>query len=248
MSDDSEFEKIVSGLEPDGAEDELPRFDPVTGERVSALDLLNAAIRSQGGKARFVRVRQVGRQNARWYLTVATEGGGEPTELTSLTTKALRNLSNLAERVMEAGGGEMPTPRAGSDKHAVLMNAIQRAKEFEEHGATEEGLWRQRLASYLRVHEPGIRELNEPKQRLRAATDSDPFVADRRLYVSSGHWLEFLTHRRTRDVELPAVASALRQMGFDNPTAAQIQVREKGKVVSQRYWVSPPDFDWGDSA
>jgi hypothetical protein len=240
-------EELIEGLdgEPEKVEAvATARYDPKTGARISPVDALNEEIRAQGGTAEIVRVKQVGAQDARWYLTIKSERTGKNQELRSMTTKQLRNLGNLAERVMEADGGEMPTPRAGSEKHGRLMKEFRFAREFEDHGATEDGTWRQRLASYVRRNEPARRDLSDPEHKRHAVCDPFPFEADDRLWVSSGHWLETIS-RGTKDATLADVQSALKRLGF---ASERLQARVDGHKDQQHYWVSPRGFDWRSGA
>lgn len=220
-------------------------YDPEVG----SLERLNNEVRAQGGSAEFLRVRQVGEQKARWHPTVRSRRTGQPVELDSLTTKQLRSLPNLAERVMEARGGVLPTPRANSEKHRLLMEALEAAAEFEDHGATEAGSWRRRLAQHLENEllvaiddeELQRRDPSTPSGKQFAIVESRPFQGpDGRLWVHAGRWLEYLENRRT-DADDATVRAALRHLGFE-PVQLTAKVGKKSRT--RRYWRSPEGFDW----
>jgi Toprim domain-containing protein len=213
-------------------------YDPEVG----SVERLNREVAAQSGNAEFLRLVQFGEQGARWRFTVRSRRTGRPVELDSLRTKQLRNLSNLAERVMEARGGVVPTPRANSEKHGRMMDALEVAAEFVPHDVTEESAWRRRLALHvgyggeLRALDP-----DDPDGKREAILSPGPFEApDGRLWVHAGEWMDFLAMRRM-DASDADVQAALRQLDFE---PRQLSAKVAGGPAAKRYWFSPEGFDW----
>lgn len=250
--DDAEVRKIAASaasFEMGAAPPEPARFhpltgeplDPVTGEPVSKLDLLNAL----SGDVEFRRVLQMGEQDAVWFLWVWSRRTNRPVKLKSFTTAQLFEapLSKLAARIREVRGGKLPTPRRGSDAWEAFTEALETAAEFEAHGSTEEGSWRRRLAVYLGT-ELTKRDPTMPEGK-RAAIESiaEPFEdPEGRVWIHPGAWLEALAVRRV-DANDAAVKSALRQMGFE--PQPQLTAKFGPRNHSRRYWRSRRDFEWG---
>jgi hypothetical protein len=215
---------------------------PVGGDAEGQVPIerLNAAVRTIGGNVEFVRVRQVGLQKARWYVTVRSRQTRQPVELKSLTTHQLRRLSNLSELIFEARAGELPTPNRGTDRYERFMAPFLAAAEFEEHGATEAGSWRRRLAVYL-SGQLGEGDLESPSGKVDAIEHPAPRVdPDGRLWVHAGAWLEYLETRRM-DADDADVRSALRQLDFE---PRQLTAKVGGEARARWYWRSKEPYDW----
>jgi len=214
-------------------------FDPETGQPRDPLTLLNRL----SGPVEFLGVKQIGKRNARSYFTVKHSATGEPVELDPLTTTQLRtgSLAKLADAVWEARGGNLPTPRKNSERWCAFMDAVAAASVVEDHGASDEGAWRRRLAAYLDRSEMGVIDLNDPEKKRHVVAIPWPFTdAEGRVWVSLPHWLEQLETRRI-DADDAAVRSALKHLGFE---PEQLTARVDGEPRSRRYWRSPAAFDW----
>lgn len=220
------------------------RFDPESGEPLDKLGVLNLATKEIGGNVEWLRVRQIGLQDARWHLTAKSHETGEPAELRSFTTPQLfeGSLSKLSARVREVRAGRLPTPRKGSDNWVKFTDALTDAAEIEQHGGTEAGSWRRRLAAYLDGRVDASRDLSKPEGKRGALADpAGPMEGPGgRLWVHVGAWLEYLETRRM-EADEGAVRAALRLLGFER---RQLTARVGGEPRSRWYWVSPQGFDW----
>ena len=186
--------------------------------------------------------RQIGET---FYGYVRSQRTKSPAEIGPFTEKQVRVMNNIADAIWTADGGELRTYRRNSEGYRDFYRALKAATRREDHGVTEAGVWRRRLARYLADRAETTLDPADKDDRLRVLEEfnGEPFLDPQgRVWVNVGSISEFYGPRHLGASD-QVIAAALKHLGFER-RPVQERVPETDSNRKLTYWRSPSDYDW----
>jgi Bifunctional DNA primase/polymerase, N-terminal len=185
------------------------------------------------------RVDKLGRQNARWTITVR-DRDGQRHEVGLERSADLMNQTRFRANLYDATGE--PFPRLKGAQWDDTLRALHDAAEVHDHGSTQNEETQEWIADFLDRARFCPVQMNDPESLGEVLRTKDDVFrgADGRVYLRLQPFVRFVTVNVGARTTRGDVTARLSRLGFES---CQLSARSGDKVEKGRYWRSKPGFE-----